>query len=164
MQFMLLLISLLRSRLFSAFFVLNACHFPLITMICFLIFSKDKCRDEELSSVTLCGLQSCSLSKQDETDRVELIAKPCFLGKCLWFPCFVLISRWWNSRRNIKKAGLLPSMITETKFESPLRAWARSPSETFGTSTRTEKVLFFFISFLLMLLHLWARNTIWMLQ
>ena len=92
---MLLLISLLRSRLFLAFFVLNACHFPLITMICFLIFSKDKCRDEadELSSVTLCGLQSCSLSKQDETDRVELIAKACLLGKCLSFPCFVLISR-----------------------------------------------------------------------
>ena len=74
------------------FFVLKACRFPLITMICFLIFSKDKCRDEadELSSVTLCGLQSCSLSKQDETDRVELIAKPCLRGKCLSFSCFVL--------------------------------------------------------------------------
>ena len=78
----------IRSRLFSAFFVLNACRFPLITMICFLIFSKDKYRDEadELSSVTLCGRRSCSLTKQDETDRVELIAKPCLLGKCLSFP------------------------------------------------------------------------------
>ena len=64
-------------------------------MICFLIFSKDKCRDEadELSSVTLCGMRSCSLSKQDETDRVELIAKPCLRGKCLSFSCFVLWSQ-----------------------------------------------------------------------
>ena len=74
---------------------MNAYRFPLITnMICFLIFSKDKCCDEasELSSVTLCGLQSYSLTKQDETDRVELIAKHCLHSKCFSFPCYVLIS------------------------------------------------------------------------
>ena len=93
---MLFLISLLRhvrSRFFSAFFVLNACRFPLITMIYFLIFSEDKCCDEanKLSSVTLCGMQSYSLTKQHDTDRVELIAKHCLHSKCLSFPCFVLI-------------------------------------------------------------------------
>ena len=61
-------------------------------MICFLIFSKDKCCDEanELSSVTLRGLQS--YSKRDDTDRVELIAKYCLHSKCFSFSCFVLNS------------------------------------------------------------------------
>ena len=92
---MLFLISLLRhvrSMLFSCF-CSECMSLPLITMIYFLIFSEDKCCDEanKLSSVTLCGMQSYSLTKQDDTDRVELIAKHCLHSKCLSFPCFVLI-------------------------------------------------------------------------
>ena len=63
----------------------------------------------------------------------------------------------FTARRNIKKAGLLPS--TPTKFESPLRASARSSSKNFH---QNRKAFFFFISFLFDT-HLWARNSIWML-
>ena len=69
----------------------NTYCLPLNT-ICFLIFSKKKSCDKEneLSWVTLCGLQSLSLTKEEETDRAELITKHYSHSKCLSFPCFVL--------------------------------------------------------------------------
>lgn len=74
-----------------AIFSINTYCLSLNT-ICFLIFSKRKSCDKEneLSSVTLCGLQSLSLTKEEETDRAELITKHYTHSKCLSFPYFVL--------------------------------------------------------------------------
>ena len=74
-----------------AIFSINTYWLPLNT-ICFLIFSKKNYCDKEneLSSVTLCGLQSLSLTKEEETHRAELITKHYTNSKCLSFPYFVL--------------------------------------------------------------------------
>ena len=89
LQDFLLLINFIIKK--QAIFSINTYCLPINTIF-FLIFSKKKSCDKEneLSWVTLCGLQCLSLTKEEETDRAELLTKHYSHSKCLSFPCFVL--------------------------------------------------------------------------
>ena len=71
-------------------------------MICFLIFSKDKSCDEvhRLPLVTSDCLSSLTLTKEEETDLAELIAKDCSYSKCF----SVLLFRFKGLLSRIRKA------------------------------------------------------------
>ena len=102
----------------QAIFSINTYCLPLNT-ICFLIFSKEKSCDKEneLSSVTLCGLQSLSLTKEAETDRAELITKHYSHSKCLFHFLVINLSVTICYRRNMKYRCYTDSLRL---FESPL--------------------------------------------